>query len=49
MSNVGVITEQGYPFGEGCNLGYSPIKEEDMPKRPEDRDRSNKDSDKSGF
>ena len=25
----GIITEQGFPFGEGCGLGYSPLKEED--------------------
>lgn len=36
---VGIITEQGYPFGEGQNLGYSPIKEEDMDKRPKQQDR----------
>lgn len=28
----GIITEQGFPFGEGCGLGYSPLKEEDAEK-----------------
>lgn len=38
--NVGVITEQGFVAGE--NLGFSPIKENELKNKPENEEKKEK-------